>query len=165
MRRSARVGTRPREFGVCFCWACEERETIGREREREREREGRCRAREHELVWPRNAKRGARIIRMYILCSLSCSWTLFFSPPFFLSFLRFWFGMRILPASWVSPPWLNDGCFSIPALFLFLFFSFLRGFLCVEVNEESQRNKLNFVSSLLCVWRLSSVLVVIQSCE
>jgi hypothetical protein len=35
-------------------------------------------------------------------------------------------------------------------LFLFLFL-FLRGFLCVKVNEESQRNKLNFVSSLLCV--------------
>jgi len=161
MRRSARVGTRPREFGVCFCWAGEERKTIGRERERE----WRCRAVLHEDVWPRNAKRGARIIRMYILCSLPCSWTLFFFPPFFLSFLRFWLGMRILPASGVSPPWLNDGCFSIPALFLFLFlflfFSFLRGFLCVKVNEESQRNKLNFVSSLLCVWRLSSVLVVI----
>jgi hypothetical protein len=80
---------------------------------------------------------------------------LFLNSVFFSSFLsfllRFWFGMRILPASGVSPLWLNDGCFSIPALFLFLFFSFLRGFLCVEVNEESQRNKLNFVSSLLCV--------------
>jgi hypothetical protein len=73
-----------------------------------------------------------------------------FSSPFLSFLFRFWFGMRILPASGVSPPWLNDGCFSITALFLFLFFSFLRGFLCVKVNEESQRNKLNFASSLLC---------------
>jgi hypothetical protein len=45
--------------------------------------------------------------------------------------------------------------------FCFCFFSFLRGFFGVKVKEESQRNKLNFVSGLLCVWRLSSVLVVI----
>jgi hypothetical protein len=52
--------------------------------------------------------------------------SVFFSP--FLSFLlRFWFGMRILPASGVSL--LYDGCFSIPALFLF-FFLFAGFFVC-----------------------------------
>jgi hypothetical protein len=75
--------------------------------------------------------------------------------------LRLWFGMNAhFACLWGFASMAEWPVFKHPS-FVFVSFLFLRGFLCVKVNEESQRNKLKFVSSILCVWRLSSVLVVI----